>query len=155
VASAAAAAEEEEEEEDAAPVLVFSRAPKRMKMEEAPHAAPLPPSAPTPALLPPSAPPSASLSHAATACRFEARDAAQALLASLDYVLDGACMDIVHTSTEAAHRGQGLAGRLTAAACEWARQQKLAVRPTCTYVSETWLPRARLQGETLPEIVGE
>ena len=36
--------------------------------------------------------------------------------------------------------GQGLAGQLTRHALDWARSEKLKVRPTCPYVA-TWIQR--------------
>ncbi|GAB2240417.1 hypothetical protein Droror1_Dr00020935 [Drosera rotundifolia] len=50
-------------------------------------------------------------------------------------------MDIVHTFVPPSKRGLGLAGRLCAAAFEHAQSRGLSVVPTCSYVSDTYLPR--------------
>jgi len=46
----------------------------------------------------------------------------------------GDVLDLVHTFVPSTHRGQGLAAVVVKAACQFARQQKLKIRPTCTYI---------------------
>ncbi|CAI7925159.1 unnamed protein product [Closterium sp. NIES-54] len=43
-------------------------------------------------------------------------------------------MDITHTYVPASRRGEGLAARLCEAACDYAKENGLYVRPTCSYV---------------------
>ncbi|KAK1276851.1 Acetyltransferase [Acorus gramineus] len=50
-------------------------------------------------------------------------------------------MDILHTYVPSSARGQGLASRLCTAAFRHARDRRYSVIPTCSYVSETFLPR--------------
>ncbi|KAL6512013.1 hypothetical protein OROGR_021610 [Orobanche gracilis] len=50
-------------------------------------------------------------------------------------------MDITHTYVPPIKRGLGLAARLCAAAFSHAQNHALSVIPTCSYVSDTFLPR--------------
>ncbi|ONK58205.1 uncharacterized protein A4U43_C09F9560 [Asparagus officinalis] len=50
-------------------------------------------------------------------------------------------MDMVHTFVPGSKRGLGLANRLCAAAFDHARRNSLFVVPTCSYISDTFLPR--------------
>ncbi|GFP89808.1 acetyltransferase at1g77540 [Phtheirospermum japonicum] len=50
-------------------------------------------------------------------------------------------MDITHTFVPASKRGLGLAAHLCAAAFSHAQNHELSVIPTCSYVSDTFLPR--------------
>ncbi|CAI5503647.1 unnamed protein product [Closterium sp. Naga37s-1] len=50
-------------------------------------------------------------------------------------------MDITHTYVPPSRRGEGLAARLCEAACEYAKENGLYVRPTCSYVEETFMKR--------------
>lgn len=50
-------------------------------------------------------------------------------------------MDLQHTYVPPSKRGQGLAGKLTEAALLYARQAGFSVLPTCSYVSDTFLPQ--------------
>lgn len=50
-------------------------------------------------------------------------------------------MDLVHTYVPASKRGGGIAGQLCKAACAHARERNLRIVPTCSYVSDTFLPR--------------
>ncbi|CAM8886187.1 unnamed protein product [Rhodiola kirilowii] len=63
--------------------------------------------------------------------------------AYLSYVLreDGKVMDIVHTYVPVSKRGLGLAAHLVVAAFDHAKAHSLSVIPTCSYVSDTFLPR--------------
>ncbi|WVZ85674.1 hypothetical protein U9M48_032569 [Paspalum notatum var. saurae] len=54
---------------------------------------------------------------------------------------DGAVMDMVHTYVPRSKRGQGLAARLCDAAFAHARSRGMRVLPTCSYISDTYLPR--------------
>ncbi|KAK9096068.1 hypothetical protein Sjap_021565 [Stephania japonica] len=75
--------------------------------------------------------------------RFETEDKQ----AYLQYVLrdDGtgvvAEMDMVHTFVPRTKRGLGLASHLCNAAFTHAQRHSLSVIPTCSYVSDTFLPR--------------
>jgi predicted GNAT family acetyltransferase len=48
-------------------------------------------------------------------------------------------LDLYHTYVPPEGRGRGIAGQLTKAAFEYAQQESMAVVPTCSYVSETFL----------------
>ncbi|XP_073315325.1 acetyltransferase At1g77540 [Primulina huaijiensis] len=53
----------------------------------------------------------------------------------------GKVMDLVHTYVPPSKRGLGLAAHLCVAAFSHAEAQSLSVIPTCSYVSDTFLPR--------------
>ncbi|CDP10922.1 unnamed protein product [Coffea canephora] len=53
----------------------------------------------------------------------------------------GKVMDIIHTYVPSSKRGLGLAGHLCVAAFSHAQSNSLSVIPTCSYVSDTFLPR--------------
>ncbi|XP_065847277.1 acetyltransferase At1g77540-like [Euphorbia lathyris] len=71
--------------------------------------------------------------------RFETEDKE----AYLDYVVreDGKVMDIVHTFVPRSKRGLGMASHLCIAAFNHAKSHSMSVIPTCSYVSDTFLPR--------------
>ncbi|KAF5725322.1 acetyltransferase [Tripterygium wilfordii] len=71
--------------------------------------------------------------------RFETEDKE----AYIEYVLrdGGNVMDIVHTYVPSSKRGLGLASLLCVAAFNHAKHHSLSVIPTCSYVSDTFLPR--------------
>nr|CAB3484532.1 unnamed protein product [Digitaria exilis] len=70
--------------------------------------------------------------------RFETPDGE----AFLQYRLPSpAVMDMVHTYVPRSKRGQGLAARLCDAAFAHARGRGMRVVPTCSYISDTYLPR--------------
>ena len=50
-------------------------------------------------------------------------------------------LDISHTFTPPESRGQGCAARLCDAAFDFASENRLKVRPTCSYVAQTYLAR--------------
>lgn len=60
--------------------------------------------------------------------------------AELDYRLSGDRLDITHTGVPGAIGGRGIAGKLVAAAVEFARSEDLTVVPSCSYARE-WLDR--------------
>jgi predicted GNAT family acetyltransferase len=51
------------------------------------------------------------------------------------YRRQGDVLVLHHTAVPDALQGQGLAAALVAQALDWARQQGLRVRPTCSYVA--------------------
>ncbi|KAF8762557.1 hypothetical protein HU200_009332 [Digitaria exilis] len=70
--------------------------------------------------------------------RFETPDGE----AFLQYRLPSpAVMDMVHTYVPRSKRGQGVAARLCDAAFAHARDRGMRVVPTCSYISDTYLPR--------------
>ncbi|EEF48333.1 acetyltransferase At1g77540 [Ricinus communis] len=71
--------------------------------------------------------------------RFETEDKE----AYLEYVLrnDGKVMDILHTYVPRSKRGLGLASHLCVAAFNHAKSHSMSVIPSCSYVSDTFLPR--------------
>lgn len=52
-----------------------------------------------------------------------------------------AVMEMAHTYVPGSKRGRGLAARLCDAAFAHARERGMRVLPTCSYISETYLPR--------------
>lgn len=58
----------------------------------------------------------------------------------LEFSLDGASASFNHVRVPDAVGGQGLAGRLTRHALDWAREQDLKVIPHCPYVA-SWIKR--------------
>ncbi|XP_008219629.1 PREDICTED: acetyltransferase At1g77540 [Prunus mume] len=71
--------------------------------------------------------------------RFESEDQK----AYIEYVLreNGKVMDLVHTFVPSSKRGLGLASHLCVAAFNHAKSNSISVIPTCSYVSDTFLPR--------------
>ena len=61
--------------------------------------------------------------------------------ALLQYRLSSGTIDFYHTFVPEALRGKGLAEKLCLAAFEHAKQQKLKVIPSCSYVSGAYLKR--------------
>ncbi|KAL6984297.1 hypothetical protein U1Q18_017676 [Sarracenia purpurea var. burkii] len=53
----------------------------------------------------------------------------------------GKSMDIVHTFVPSTKRGLGLASHLCVSAFSHAKSHSMSVIPTCSYVSDTFLPR--------------
>ncbi|CAM6127666.1 unnamed protein product [Calypogeia fissa] len=50
-------------------------------------------------------------------------------------------LDLQHTFVPGSFRGQGVAARLCVAAFEHAKEKGFLVQPTCSYISDTFLPR--------------
>lgn len=71
--------------------------------------------------------------HNENADRFEAEINGQ--LAVVDYERRGDVLYFTHTRTPVPYRGQGIAGKLTAAALEYAKQEGLQIVPVCSYTS--------------------
>ncbi|KAK7282704.1 hypothetical protein RIF29_11689 [Crotalaria pallida] len=71
--------------------------------------------------------------------RFETEDKE----AYVEYVLrdNGKVIDLVHTFVPSSKRGLGLAHHLCVAAFQHAESHSLSVIPTCSYVSDTFIPR--------------
>ena len=55
--------------------------------------------------------------------------------AVLDYELVGHSMALTHTGVPGAMRRQGIGGALARAALDYAREERLVVRPVCPFVS--------------------
>ena len=64
--------------------------------------------------------------------RFETR--IDGHLSKLDYMVDGDTIVMMHVGVYPAHRGQGVAGKVTETALEYAREKSLRVIPMCSYV---------------------
>jgi predicted GNAT family acetyltransferase len=64
--------------------------------------------------------------------RFEA--GSEPNLARLEYRLQGTAVNMFHTEVPPEYQGQGLAGKLAAAALDWARTKGLKVIPGCPYI---------------------
>ena len=56
-------------------------------------------------------------------------------LSKLDYMQDGNTMVITHVGVHPEHRGQGVAGKITEFALEYAKQKSYRVIPMCPYVA--------------------
>lgn len=56
-------------------------------------------------------------------------------LSKLDYLEDGDTIVMTHVGVHPDHRGQGVAGKLTEAALEYARGKSLRAIPMCSYVA--------------------
>jgi hypothetical protein len=65
--------------------------------------------------------------------RFEIR--VEGRLSKLDYMENGDTIVMMHVGVSPEHRGQGVAGKLTEAALEYAREKSLRVIPTCPYIA--------------------
>jgi Predicted acetyltransferase len=76
---------------------------------------------------------SAQVVHNSAAQQFEVR--VGDLLSLLQYRVAGAKMIIFHTEVPPAVQNRGLAERLTKAAFEFARVEKLTVEPRCPYTA--------------------
>ncbi len=70
------------------------------------------------------------------------RPAQHAFVAEIDgalalcaYRRDGDTLVLHHTEVPPALQGRGLAAALVQAALDWARAERLVVRPTCSYVA--------------------
>jgi len=61
--------------------------------------------------------------------------------AYLEYVVETSICDMVHTYVPLEQRGRGIARRLAEAAFRFAEEEGMSVRPTCSYISDTFLPR--------------
>ncbi|XP_054788930.1 acetyltransferase At1g77540 isoform X2 [Prosopis cineraria] len=63
--------------------------------------------------------------------------------AYIQYVLrnDDKVMDLIHTFVPSSKRGLGLASHLCVSAFQHAQSHSLLVIPTCSYVSDTFVPR--------------
>ena len=72
--------------------------------------------------------------HNAAAGQFEIRTAHG--LAVLRYVPEGDILDLTHTEVPAALGGRGIGSALARAALDHAREQHLAVRPSCPFVRD-------------------
>ena len=56
-------------------------------------------------------------------------------MSKLDYILDGNTIVMTHVGVYPEHRGQGIAGKLTKVALEYAKEKSLRVIPMCPYVA--------------------
>ena len=56
-------------------------------------------------------------------------------LSKLDYLRDGNTIVMTHVGVYPGHRGQGVAGKLTRVALDYARENSLRVVPMCPYIA--------------------
>jgi predicted GNAT family acetyltransferase len=56
-------------------------------------------------------------------------------LSKLDYIEDGDTIVMTHVGVHPQHRGGGVAGKITQAALEYAREKSLRVIPMCSYIA--------------------
>lgn len=66
-------------------------------------------------------------------------------VAELTYILTPATLTITHTYVPNAARGQGVAGRMTQRALEYARAHSLEIVPRCSYAA-AYMARQRRVG---------
>lgn len=71
--------------------------------------------------------------HNPGAQRFECGSGAE--LAECCYLRRGDVLELHHTVVPPALQGLGLAAQLVQAALDWARENRLRVQPTCSYVA--------------------
>jgi uncharacterized protein len=71
--------------------------------------------------------------HNAAENRFETWIDGQ--LSKLDYMLDGDTIVMTHVGVYPEYRGQGVAGKLTQVALEYAKENSLRVIPMCPYIA--------------------
>ena len=74
-----------------------------------------------------------TITHNSAAQRFECGQAPD--LAECCYRRSGDVLDLNHTLVPDALQGRGLAALLVKAALDWARENKLQVKPSCSYVA--------------------
>lgn len=75
-------------------------------------------------------------------------------LSKLDYMQDGNTMVITHVGVHPEHRGQGVAGKITEVALEYAKQKSYRVVPMCPYVA-TYIRRNRQYLELTKQQIDE
>ncbi len=56
-------------------------------------------------------------------------------LSKLDYIENGNTIVMTHVGVHPEHRGGGVAGKITQAALEYAKEKSLRVIPMCSYVA--------------------
>ena len=56
-------------------------------------------------------------------------------LSKLDYMQDGNTIVMTHVGVYPEHRGQGIAGKLTQVALEYAKERSFRVIPMCPYIA--------------------
>lgn len=71
--------------------------------------------------------------HNAAENRFETWIEGQ--LSKLDYLDEGDTIVMTHVGVYPEHRGQGVAGKLTRVALEYAKEKSLRVIPMCPYIA--------------------
>ena len=86
--------------------------------------------------------------HNVRASRFEAQ--LPEGLCRADYRRVGNALQMVHTEVPAAARGRGAAGRVVAAALDYAQAQGLTVMPLCSYVRGYFKRHPERQGLLAP-----
>ena len=75
-------------------------------------------------------------------------------LSKLDYMQDGDTIVMTHVGVHPEHRGQGVAGKLTQVALEYAKEKSLRVIPMCSYVA-AYIRRNPRYAELMKQKVGE
>jgi predicted GNAT family acetyltransferase len=78
--------------------------------------------------------------HNAAESRFETWIEGQ--LSKLDYILDDDTIVMTHVGVYPEYRGQGVAGKLTQVALEYAKENSLRVIPMCPFIA-TYIHRNR------------
>ena len=75
-------------------------------------------------------------------------------LSKLDYMQDGNNIVMTHVGVYPEHRGQGIAGKLTQVALEYAKEKSLRVIPMCPYIS-AYIRRNTQYADLTKQRVGE
>jgi uncharacterized protein len=81
--------------------------------------------------------------------RFEIRVGGE-LAGFIEYVIDESLIALVHTEVNQRFQGGGLAGQLTRASLDSARDRGLAVLPTCPYI-RSWIRKHPEYKDLVPE----
>ena len=80
--------------------------------------------------------------------RIFAQDETGKLLCEVTFPVRGGVADLNHTFVDESLRGQGMAGKLMAAAAEQLRKEGVKVRPTCSY-AVSWFEKHPEQADLL------
>ncbi len=75
-------------------------------------------------------------------------------LSKLDYIRDGSTIVMTHVGVHPDQRGQGVAGKLTEVALEYAKAESLRVIPMCSYVA-AYIRRNAKYAELTKQRTGE
>lgn len=75
-------------------------------------------------------------------------------LSKLDYIQDGNTIVMTHVGVHPEHRGQGVAGKLTEVALEYAKEKSFRVIPMCPYIA-TYIRRNPQYEDLTKQRVGE
>lgn len=84
------------------------------------------------------------IAHRPETCRFETL--VDGFTAYVEYRREDNVLDVIHTIVPPALEGRGIASRLVGAAYDYAREEGLIFKATCSY-AVAWLQRKRNSGQ--------